>query len=110
MVIKDMKLKFCVFLVCLSVTFAVKKCFRDGLCLGNLQKVYENIPDKHECLKNCQHYVEGCNFASFNADQKTCALTLSCSKIVLQDSYQHSNVKCSRKYFNFTKVIYQFFL
>ena len=95
-------------LLCLSSTLGYKKCYKNGLCLGHLILVQENVNAMFECMDNCRNQ-RGCNFASFHSKAKTCTLSKGCNKIVLRDQpYQYSSIQCSRKftYVNITPTLY----
>ena len=70
-------------------------CFTDGLCLGHLINVQENVQTSMACLDQCKTTL-GCKFASFHNVAFTCTLSKACRKVVLTNQYyEHSSVQCN---------------
>ena len=75
-------------------------CFHNGLCLGHLIEVQEDVITIEQCVENCKNLGGSgdCKYASFHKNAQTCALTKSCTQVVLQDQpYIYSSATCSRK-------------
>ena len=84
---------FCLKLI-VSTSTPKQTCFQDGLCIGHLIEVKDNVFSKSDCLAICKD-KQGCKFASFHSKAKTCTLSKACSKVVLKDQpYQYSSIKC----------------
>ena len=84
---------FCLKLI-VSTSTPKPTCFQDGLCIGHLIEVKDNVFSKSDCLAICKD-KQGCKFASFHSKAKTCTLSKACSRVVLKDQpYQYSSIKC----------------
>ena len=78
-----------------------EQCAHEGLCLGHLIEVQENVDSMDNCTDICREF-DGCRFASFHQKAKTCTLSKSCNNVVLIDQpYLHQSPKialnCTRK-------------
>ena len=105
-----MRLKIPIILALIKIGHAFESCSREGLCLGHLIEVQENVFSMQDCTERCRIKI-GCNFASFHSNAKTCTMSRSCSKVVLRDQpYRHQSPiqaeNCIRK--RFTKDPYIF--
>ena len=79
---------------------SLETCFHNGLCLGHLIEVQEDVITIEQCVENCKNLGGSgdCKYASFHKNAQTCALTKSCTQVVLQDQpYIYSSATCSRK-------------
>ena len=79
------------------ISASFESCYHDGLCLGHLIEVQADVITIEQCVENCKN-LQKCKYASFHQNALTCALTKSCSQVVLQDQpYLYSSAKCLSK-------------